>query len=770
MKKKIIFILFIFSSIALYYNSNICELKRLFNSSKNFGIIYSISHCNNSLISSVKKNIKNILINTPFEISARSFLRSGNYDYINEKILNKIKENEKEIYFRPKKINGDYNNMDKLYYKKYELLNYNSNEYKNWVRSHGGNNNLKFADYSQINLKNINNLKLKWVYEEKGKKFAGVQLNPIYKNNVLYFVSGNGKIIAINTINGKKIWSIQSIKNIYTRGIILDENENTQSSLYVPIEEKIYKIDSNFGVIDKQFGEKGFINLKTRSAPIINKNTICAAQIYPASIKCYDKNKGEFLYEINVHPKNKNFKDGGTIWGGIAFDEKEEIIYAVTGNPRPALVGISRPGPNQNTNSLVAIDLKKKKILWSHQDVIHDLWDYDISAPPVIIDLKFDNYIYPAVVAISKIGNVYIFNRENGNSYFDIDYKKTIKSKIQGEYNSPYQIKIDQPKPLEILKIDLDNFSKKTIIDYKEKFDLNHFSFGEFHPPKLGGEVVMNGLHGGVSWPGFSINPNKKIIFVPVNHIPYKLKLELKTYSKITLDDSSHNLYLEKCSSCHGKYRNGNFEYKSTFFNEQEMDPYDQYVPSLVGHSIFNENFNELFDINYINKLHKKKIINKKQGKDIKLLFERWDKKIFKDSEFFYKYNWSQFINSENLPATKPPWGEIAALDIMDGKMLWKKPIGKLENTIVGTPIYGGLATNSGDILIATGTDDNLVYFINQNNGEILKVFEMESGGSAPPIIYKDNSGEKISIISGSMDYRGYNLNSPTKIYTFGLN
>ena len=150
--------------------------------------------------------------------------------------------------------------------------------------------------------------------------------------------------------------------------------------------------------------------------------------------------------------------------------------------------------------------------------------------------------------------------------------------------------------------------------------------------------------------------------------------------------------------------------------------------------------------------------------------FERWDKKIFKDSEFFYKYNWSQFINSENLPATKPPWGEIVALDIIDGKMLWKKPIGKLGNTIVGTPIYGGLATNSGDILIATGTDDNLVYFINQNNGEILKVFEMESGGSAPPIIYKDNSGEKISIISGSMDYRGYNLNSPTKIYTFGLN
>ena len=26
---------------------------------------------------------------------------------------------------------------------------------------------------------------------------------------------------------------------------------------------------------------------------------------------------------------------------GIAFDEKNEIVYSVTGNPRPALIGIS---------------------------------------------------------------------------------------------------------------------------------------------------------------------------------------------------------------------------------------------------------------------------------------------------------------------------------------------------------------------------------------------------------------------------------------------
>ena len=52
----------------------------------------------------------------------------------------------------------------------------------------------------------------------------------------------------------------------------------------------------------------------------------------------------------------------------------------VTGNPRPALVGIKRKGDNENSNSIVAINLDSKKIIWSFQDVKHDLWDYDLAS------------------------------------------------------------------------------------------------------------------------------------------------------------------------------------------------------------------------------------------------------------------------------------------------------------------------------------------------------------------------------------------------------
>ena len=769
MKKKIILLFTIFIlGFLIYYNFNICNIKRLINSSNHFGINYSISYCNINLKKKIVSTFKNFLSNTPLEHSARSLLNSGNYDKINEKLFNDLKKNKKKINVKPTIKIGDYNNQVKLNFIKSNNINLDLKKYKKWIRSHGGNHNLKFSDYSEININNVKDLKLKWTYKEKGRNFSKIQLNPIYNNNVIYVATGNGKLIALNSLNGKEIWSIQTIKRITTRGIILDDDEDL--SLYVPIAEKIFKIDAKTGIIDKNFGNNGSVKLKTRSAPIINKDDICAAQIAPAIVKCYNKRDGKFKFKVDVHPKNKKFFKGGTIWANIAFDEKKEIIYLVTGNPRPALVGLNRAGPNKNANSIVAIDLVKKNILWTHQDIIHDLWDYDVSAPPAIIDLKFNNDIYPALIVISKVGNIYIFNRETGSSYLDIDYKRVPVSKIPGEYNSHYQIKLDKPKPLQNLDIGLDDLSKNTITRNKEKIDLNHFTFGEFEPPQLGGEVVLNALHGGVSWTGFSVNPNKNIIFAPVNHIPYRLKLELKTYSKIFLKGNAYDLYMNKCAACHGKFRNGTFEYKSSFFNQNEMLANNKYIPSLVGHSIFNKNFNKYFNKDYINTLHKSEIINKKEEKELNKLFTDWDQKIYKDSNFFYRYNWSQFMSSKDIPATKGPWGELVAIDIINGKQLWKKPIGKIKNKTIGTPIYGGLASNNGGILVATGTYDKLIYFLNQNNGEVLKTFKMDAAGSSPPIIYKDQDGEKITVITGTMNYTGFEGNSPTQIYTFSLN
>ncbi len=96
-KKKYYSILFIFFLILffIYFNNKVCNFDRLFISSKNFGLIYSIKHCKNIFSNSMKKTFKSILVNTPLEIHARAFTDSGNYEKINANSVVKIREKKK---------------------------------------------------------------------------------------------------------------------------------------------------------------------------------------------------------------------------------------------------------------------------------------------------------------------------------------------------------------------------------------------------------------------------------------------------------------------------------------------------------------------------------------------------------------------------------------------------------------------------------------------------------------------------------------------------
>ena len=71
-------------------------------------------------------------------------------------------------------------------------------------------------------------------------------------------------------------------------------------------------------------------------------------------------NNGKMVSRIPIHPKDANFRSN--IWGGVALDRDKGIVYANTGNPHPAIIGINRKGDNKRSSSVVAIDLNKEKL------------------------------------------------------------------------------------------------------------------------------------------------------------------------------------------------------------------------------------------------------------------------------------------------------------------------------------------------------------------------------------------------------------------------
>ena len=91
---------------------------------------------------------------------------------------------------------------------------------KTWNRSYANNYNTKFYDSQKINISNIDKLKLKWKFDpiessEFSKEWKSrIGINPIYSNGVIYFVSANWELNAVEADTGKLIWSKEFISKL----------------------------------------------------------------------------------------------------------------------------------------------------------------------------------------------------------------------------------------------------------------------------------------------------------------------------------------------------------------------------------------------------------------------------------------------------------------------------------------------------------------------------------------------------------------------------
>jgi quinoprotein glucose dehydrogenase len=647
-------------------------------------------------------------------------------------------------------------------------------EYNNWFRSHGGYWNTKYDAGNGINKKNIKKLKLAWKYTSI-KKYAlekkwtqNIELNPVFINNKIIFVTADWKVIALNSDNGKLLWKLQSLYQPARRGILVENNKKLNLEiLYIPIGDRIYKINAINGKRIKEFGKNGSIAAFTLVAPMIYKNRLVVAHWM---VNMFDINNGKKIGGIPIHPKKKNF-GRGIPWGGVALDSDKGIVYANTGNPHPAILGINRKGDNKRSSSVVAIDLNKKKVIWDFQETAHDLWDFDIPSPPIIHNLKIDNNIYEVVISVSKTGNTIILERNTGKPIFDITYKKAPKSEIPGEITAPFQINLKKPEKFSKIEFGLDDISELSREKQEEiKQLLKNSKYGWYETPSFQKDLIIFGLHGGAEWTGAAIDPINQYLYIPVNNVPWKLKPYIQSREVKTLFPKkikkNHQLYLKKCSGCHGNARNG--------LNIKAGEKQIKFIPSLVGFYEVPDMDKKIHSLQDIKSNHAGLDLNTDDLSRLQKLFKWWDDKLRRKNEMKIIADgaWVQFLTSDGLPASNPPWGYISKLDLVSGKILWNVPVGDIEvggkKIKIGTANYGGLATNSAGILFFTGTEDSKAYAFDADTGQELWSYEMDAAGSAPPIIFNHNKKQYVSFLSTGGHFHNFKKKSST-IYTFTI-
>jgi quinoprotein glucose dehydrogenase len=122
-----------------------------------------------------------------------------------------------------------------------------------------------------------------------------------------------------------------------------------------------------------------------------------------------------------------------------------------------------------------------------------------------------------------------------------------------------------------------------------------------------------------------------------------------------------------------------------------------------------------------------------------------------KDGEY------ARFWDENQWPCQKPPWGTLNAVDVNKGEIVWKVPLGSVDEMKekTGTPNLGGSIVTASGLVFIGATIDNRFRAFDAKTGEQLWVTNLEASAHATPITYmgKKTGKQFVVIAAGGGGY-----------------
>ena len=413
----------------------------------------------------------------------------------------------------------------------------------------------RFSPLTQISPGNVSTLAPAWSFDT-GQ--SNLQLTPVVVGGVMYVAAGKN-IWALEPETAKVLWTFEAPDPVSRRGVAYWPGDGTTSARIITGSgENLVALDAKTGELATGFGDGGYANLKRGimgevdgrisliSPPSIFKNVVITGgnngEQSPSlglygDIRGWDAKTGRLLWQFHTVPRAgepgvetwegdswKN-RSGTNMWSFFSIDAERGIVYAPLGSPTADYYGGDRKGKNLYGNSVVALDAGTGKLLWYQQLVHHDLWDFDLPAAPVLIDVKRDGKTIPAVAVLTKVTLLFIFNRVTGEPLFGIEERPVPASDVPGEQTWPTQPFPLKPPPLGRTAFDpakdFYTLTPEHAAYCKVLWDKNQiYTKGIFTPPGTDGTMLtFPSTLGGGNWNGLAYDAARGLLFTNVMNI-----------------------------------------------------------------------------------------------------------------------------------------------------------------------------------------------------------------------------------------------------------
>ena len=438
----------------------------------------------------------------------------------------------------------------------------------------------RFSPLTQITPVNVHTLKVVWTYHTgalpRGREGSAwpkfmFEATPIKVRDKLYLSTPHAEVIAIAPETGHEIWrfapqaAIGSNAFLASRGVSYyawpgHTGKCAYRILSATLDAKLYALDADSGELCQDFGRSGVVDLTegmglvepgyyyVSSPPaIIRGKAVVGGWIWdnkkrgePSGVvRAFDAVTGQLAWAFDVGnlerttlpPAGESYTRGTpNVWTVMSADEGLGLVYLPTGNETPDFFGGKRLDASEKfASSIIAVDADTGKLRWSFQTAHHDIWDYDLPAQPVLLELpeRPGAKATPAILVPTKQGQFYLLDRRDGRPLTRIEELPVPQGAALGDWTSP-----TQPYPTGLpnlgppLLTESSMWGLTPLDQLWSRLQFRKLRYeGPYTPPSVRGSISYPGTFGVFEWGSVSVDPRSALMIANTTWMPMVVRL-----------------------------------------------------------------------------------------------------------------------------------------------------------------------------------------------------------------------------------------------------